>query len=190
MPEFIRTFIAIPLAPEIKAALGSIQQNLAGVEADIKWVKPESMHITLKFLGSVRSSQIPDIFNSLNGRLEAQRAFNLATGPQGTFPSRKRPRVLWVGLQREGLAPLRELQRMVEESVIKLGFPAEERKFNPHLTLGRLRSPRRMERLVAEFYALTVPAMNFKVNEVNIMRSKLSREGPVYTRLHSIVLRD
>jgi len=190
LSEFIRAFIAAPLPPEIKIAMGRIQQKLAGVEADIQWVKPELMHITLKFLGSVPSAQITAIFDSLNGRLAAQPVIKLCTGLPGAFPSRKRPRILWVGLQPDGLAPLRGLQRLVEESVAELGFSAEERKFNPHLTLGRLRSPRRIERLIKEFYALRVPAMDFKVNEVQIMRSKLSREGPAYTRLHSIVLRD
>ncbi len=135
----MRTFIAIELEENLKSELLSFIQVLMGISQNIKWVKEEGMHLTLKFLGEISEDKIPSIESSLEKIAGKFNAFSIQIRGTGAFPpGKKNPRVLWVGIaENERLATL---QTEFETECELLGFPREKRKFHPHLTLGRVKA--------------------------------------------------
>jgi len=190
--EPIRAFIAIELPGQIKAALSQIQENLkANRSASVKWVNPESIHLTLKFLGNVDEAEIPAIKKSLSEAVIGVTPFSLELGEPGTFPNCQVPNVVWVGVGGE-IETLRTLHNNIDRILTPLGFPPEKRAFSPHLTLGRVRDeslPAEKRRLGGNVTALkTEEKFSFKVESVNLMRSILAREGAIYSCLASFAL--
>lgn len=135
----MRAFIAIELEKELKDRLVSFLQELNKVSRNIKWVKREGMHLTLKFLGEIEEKKIPDIESSLKDISKKFSPFVIRLRGAGTFPpGRKNPRVLWVGI--EEIKTLMAMQAQMEEEMEKWEFPKEKREFHPHLTLGRIKT--------------------------------------------------
>lgn len=136
----MRTFIAIELNDELRFALERIISRVERTGADIKWVRPRSMHLTLKFLGEIDPGEgLAKVETALAGIVQEHAGFNLALEGTGVFPPSGRPRVFWAGL--EDKPELRSLQSDLETALAGLGFPVEKRGFTPHLTLGRVRGP-------------------------------------------------
>jgi 2'-5' RNA ligase len=190
--EPIRSFIAIELPSQIKAALAQLQGNLrTSKSAAVKWVDAEGIHLTLKFLGNVDEAEIPAITKALSEAVKGVAPFSLQLGDPGAFPNTHAPRVVWVGVGGE-IEPLNTLHNNVDSVLAPLGFPAEKRAFSPHLTLGRVRDetlPAERRRLGENVAAVKTGARpSFKVESLSLMRSKLSREGAVYSRLASFAL--
>jgi len=190
--EPIRAFIAIELPSQIKAALAQLQGNLRTSKgASVKWVDPEGVHLTLKFLGNVDESEVPAITKALSEAVKGVAPFSLQLGDPGAFPNTHAPRVVWVGVEGD-IEPLSTLHNNVDNVLAPLGFPAEKRAFSPHLTLGRVRDetlPAERRRLGENVAALKTGAKaSFKVESLSLMRSKLTREGAVYSRLASFAL--
>jgi 2'-5' RNA ligase len=192
--EKIRTFIAIELDESIKDSLIKLQERLKGEapRGSVRWVRPEGIHLTLKFLGDVPANQIGEITRALARSCQGFAPFYLSCGGLGCFPNLKRPRVLWVGIQEE-TGTLAQLQKAIEENVAPLGYPTEKRKFSPHLTLGRVQrrvssgDQRRLGELVKVSEIGTLSQM--QVKSVNLMRSDLRPSGAVYTRLAEVELK-
>ena len=182
----IRSFIAIDIPAEVKSELTKLQNSLKHLGAVVSWTRREGVHLTLKFLGDVEPHVIPDIVNALIGAVNHTMAFNIIVEGVGCFPNPRRPRVLWVGLQ--GGESLSLLQSAVESATEPLGFPPEHREFHPHLTLGRVKDPRGIERVVRELEHLGFPRQEFTASEVRLMKSELKPTGAIYTMLHSIPL--
>lgn len=134
-PTLVRTFIAVDLSATVRAALVRLKADLAQVPSDIRWVRDEGLHVTMKFLGPVATDRLPDVRHALSQAGASRAAFTLRVCGLGAFPSLVRPRVLWVGV--EG-APLVDLERAITEALVPLGFPRELRPFHPHITLGRI----------------------------------------------------
>jgi 2'-5' RNA ligase len=180
--ETIRTFIAVPLNPDIRAEAGKLARKLQPLSRGIKWVKPQSMHLTLKFLGNITKEDVQKLFTAMD-RLFASppKPLTLHTTDLGAFPNLKRPRVLWIGLQGEGLPILLDLQREVEENLAAEGFPKEQRKFSPHLTLARVKYGDNLERVIKEFSEYQFPEILLKVEQLDIMRSDLKPTGAEYS---------
>ena len=190
--EPIRAFIAIELPSQIKAALAQLQGNLRTSKgASVKWVDPEGVHLTLKFLGNVDESEVPAITKALSEAVKGVAPFSLQLGDPGAFPNTHAPRVVWVGVGGE-IEPLSTLHNNVDNVLAPLGFPAEKRAFSPHLTLGRVRDetlPAERRRLGENVAALKTGAKaSFRAESLSLMRSKLTREGAVYSRLASFAL--
>lgn len=190
--EPIRAFIAIELPSQIKAALYQLQDNLkTSKSASVKWVNPESIHLTLKFLGNVDEAEIPALNKALSEAVVGIAPFYLELGEPGAFPSCQAPSVVWVGVSGE-IEPLRTLHNNIDRALDPLGFPPEKRAFSPHLTLGRVREetlPGERRRLGENVASLKIgERSSFKVGSVNLMRSKLTREGAVYSCLASFPL--
>ena len=190
--EPIRAFIAIELPSQIKAALSQLQDNLkTSRSASVKWVDPEGIHLTLKFLGNVDEAEIPALNKALSEAVRGVAPFYLELGEPGAFPSSQATRVVWVGVGGE-IEPLRTLHNNIDRVLTPLGFPPEKRAFSPHLTLGRVREetlPGERRRLGENVAALKTGAKpSFKVESLSLMRSKLTREGAVYSRLASFSL--
>jgi len=182
----IRSFIAIDIPAEIKTELTALQDSLKRLGAAVSWTRPEGVHLTLKFLGDVEPHVIPDIVNALIGAVNNTMSFNIIVEGVGCFPNPRRPKVLWVGLQ--GGEILSQLQSAVETVTEPLGFPKENRRFNPHLTLGRVKDPRGIERVIRELEHLGFPRHEFTASEVRLMKSELKPTGAEYTVIHAIPL--
>jgi RNA 2',3'-cyclic 3'-phosphodiesterase len=192
--EPIRSFIAIELPSQIKAALSRLQDNLrTSKNSSVKWVDPEGIHLTLKFLGNVDEAEISALNKALSEAVRGVASFHLELGGPGAFPSSQAPRVVWVGVEGE-IEPLRTLHNSIDRVLTPLGFPPEKRAFSPHLTLGRVREeilPGERRRLGENVVGLkTGVKLSFKVESINLMRSKLTREGAVYSCLASFALGD
>ena len=192
--ESVRAFVAIELPSSVKSALSQLQDNLKRSEhASVKWVNTGSIHLTLKFLGNIATETIPELTKVLSEAARGITPFHLELGELGVFPNLRAPRVVWVGLRGE-TATLSVLQENIESALIPLGFPPESRAFSPHLTLGRVRekaSPSERRSLGQAVASPKVASMeSFTVDSLSLMRSTLTREGAVYTRLYSVALHE
>lgn len=192
--ESVRAFIAIELPGSVKSALSQLQDNLKRSEhTSVKWVDTGSIHLTLKFLGNIATETIPELTKVLSEAARGITPFHLELGEMGVFPNLRAPRVVWVGLRGE-TATLSILQENIESALIPLGFPPENRAFSPHLTLGRVRekaSPGERRSLGQAVASSKVASMEpFPVDSLSLMRSTLTREGAVYSRLYSVALRE
>jgi len=191
--EQIRTFIAIELDETIKGALADLQEQLkAKVPQDtVRWVRPEGIHLTLKFLGNVPAGRIEEIKRALTQACAGFSALSLSVGRLGCFPRPQRPRVIWVGVQEE-TGSLKRLQKAIEGEMERLGFAPEGREFHAHLTLGRTQrrassgDVRRLGQLVEGMDVGELGQMEARA--VSLMRSDLKPTGAVYTRLAEVEL--
>jgi 2'-5' RNA ligase len=191
--EQIRSFIAIELPPEVKSFLAAVQSRLKRESrAPVKWVDPAIMHLTLKFLGNVNADVVGNITAALEEACRGVAPIRLGINSLGVFPSPGRVRVVWVGLSGD-IEKLGLLQKRVDAALSPLGYESESRPFTPHHTLARVReeaSPAERQRLgdlVTGIVAETAPV--FSVDAVHLMKSQLTREGPIYSRLASLSLR-
>jgi 2'-5' RNA ligase len=191
--EQIRAFIAIELTDELKLALTRLQGQLkSGSQAPVRWVDPYSIHLTLKFLGSISPDMAGKITVVLEEAVRGIPPFPLEAKGLGAFPSLKRVQVVWVGITGE-VERLRQLQRRIDSSLSSLGFIPESRPFTPHLTLARLRDRvtpderQNLGQLIASTSFET--AYRLDVDSVNLMRSQLTPQGAVYSRIGSVKLK-
>lgn len=192
MTEQVRAFVAIELPPQVRDVLAGLVQELSRARLrGVRLVRPEGVHLTLKFLGDVQVAQVEAIACALARVARAHEPFLLELAGAGVFPERSAPRVLWVGIEGD-MEPLRALQRDVEAALETLGFAREERGFKPHLTIGRIKegaSPadrREAERALAS--AWTSPGVRMEVGSVSLMKSILRPDGAIYERLASVSL--
>lgn len=190
--EQIRTFIAIELPDEIKRYLTELENRLRDSTAiPAKWVNPEGIHLTLKFLGNVNSNKLNGITKVLENAAASVTPFALNIKEAGAFPNLRKVQIVWIGLDGD-TEPLKLLQSRIEDGLVPLGFSREKREFTPHLTLARVRdtaSPAEREQLGSAIAGLaTDSACSFKVTSVSVMRSQLSREGARYSQIAGIRL--
>ena len=190
--EQIRSFIAIELPHDLKLTISRLQEQLrSGSRAPVKWVNPENTHLTLKFLGNIDFPVIDDIKKALRESVRGIPAISLGAENLGTFPNNIRVQVIWVGLTGE-LDRLQKLQQRIDKELSPLGFPAEKRAFSPHLTIARLRDRasvndrREIGRLVEN--TIFESSIDFSAKSINLMKSQLTREGPIYGVLDSVNL--
>jgi len=190
--EQIRCFIAIELPDELKSELVKLESRLKSVDQPfVKWVDPYSIHLTLKFLGNVAADRIVEITEAMEEATQGISPFHLQLKELGVFPNPRRVQVVWVGLSGE-IDKLTRLQQRIESSLAPLGFTPESRKFVPHLTLARVRNRaslnerQRLGELIVSTSFETVH--NIKVDSVSLMRSQLTRQGAIYSRISSAKL--
>lgn len=193
MMEPVRLFIAIELPEDVKRDLEKRQQKLKqkGLE-NLKWVSPESLHITLKFLGETQAELIPGIRHSIDDAAAKFSPFDLGIKHLGAFPAISRPQIIWIGLTGE-IGRLQMAASYLEESMAQLGFSHEKRRFSPHLTLARTRvaiTPAEKQ-ILAEAINNPVDNLSYplKVSSISLMQSQLAPGGAIYTRLHMAKLR-
>ena len=188
----VRAFIAIELPDHVLEQIGRL---LTRVRQDVpaglvRWVRPEGIHLTLHFLGDVNQGQLPEIEAALCSACAPHAPFELQIGELGCFPNPRRPRVVWVGVQESG-DRLSRLQRDVERAIVPLGYPADRRGFQPHLTLGRSKAashPNKqeaagLEALGAYVERAKVQVGRMQVEAVRLMRSELLPGGAVYSEI-------
>jgi len=184
----MRLFIALNLPKKERTRIHRAVGVLRDAGMPVRWVDPDHYHVTLKFLGQVRKDQLPGIEEALTRAASGNRPFSTEFGVFGAFPTVRRPRVLWLGV---GANPeLRCLKQDLEWALGDLGFEAETRAFHPHLTLGRgdesggAGAFRGLDDLVA---GLSFTG-EMKVCSVDLMSSRLSREGARYEVVKSFKL--
>lgn len=189
MRERIRTFIAVEVDDFVRQRALDLMDILRTAQADVKWVEPENLHITIKFLGEVLSRDIYHICQAVKQAVASIEPFPLVLGGAGAFPDVVRPRTIWLGFT-AGAEELVRLQQSVERALLPLGFPREGRPFKAHLTLGRVR---RANPGLARLAQLLREQAEFKgaetfVEQVVVFSSQLTPQGPIYEPLATLPL--
>jgi 2'-5' RNA ligase len=184
----IRSFIAIDLPQKTRENLAAIQDQLRQSQAGVRWVKPGSIHLTLKFLGNILPEQVDAIAAAVAQLVRDEPPITLCAAGLGAFPSPRKPRVIWVGLGGE-VDRLANIQAGLEKALEPLGFAREDRGFRPHLTIGRVKDRRRLQSLIEAMSTLELPEFNsFDGNEIILYKSDLRPTGAIYTKLHRMPL--
>ncbi|MBN1870704.1 MAG: RNA 2',3'-cyclic phosphodiesterase [Candidatus Omnitrophica bacterium] len=188
MSQTIRTFIAIPLNTEIQQAISRVQERLKKHDCSIKWVKPENIHLTLKFLGDVELEKIDTIKQKLESLFKGIGPVKLEMTQLDAFPSINHPKILWIGLKDDEQKISRQVS-VLEDELGKLGFKKEERPFSPHVTIGRIRSPRNIQALSEAMSEYSFPAgLKQVIDCIILYKSTLTSQGPIYESLHETKL--
>ena len=190
--DSIRVFIALEISTEARQALAQTVRRLrAEIPHGVRWVDPTGIHLTLKFLGNIDAHLVDAIYDAMRDSAQGSALLQIRLSGLGLFPSVKRPRVLWAGVDGD-LDSLAALQEKVEQAATKLGFLAEARPFNPHLTLGRVQDgvPSNVRGRVSAVLTATSlePSDPWQVDGVHLIRSTLTPDGAVYTSLGSVPL--
>ncbi len=180
--ELIRTFVCIEIPQSIKERIAARQTELRRIDAQVSWVRPANIHLTLKFLGDVPGDRLANVTAGVQRATGYSSPFQVVISGASCFPSPRRPNVLWVGLK-ETPEALRQLQQAIEDELASQGFPREAKKFNPHLTIGRLRNPRQGGHLAEALIQGGFEAEGFTAREVIVMQSQLEARGAIYTPL-------
>ncbi len=183
MSGTIRTFIALELPPAVISLFQEVQQELKRLKIRARWVRPENIHLTLKFLGAVNSNDIDKIGAAMAGAAIEFPPVTVSVGGIGVFPGIKRPRVIWVGLG--GDTPsLLALQSRLEQELAGAEFPEDKRSFKAHLTLGRIKgtaNPAVIRQMLTDYAKLS--SEEFTFNQVVLFKSDLKPSGAVYSKL-------
>jgi len=154
----------------------------------VNWVKPENIHLTLKFLGEVDEDRIPSIKGVVREGLQGERSLFLSLDGLGVFPNPRAPRVIWVGIEGEG-ERLKRLQEKLESAMEEEGFPREARSFSPHVTLGRVRSRGGALGLMDLIHGLgRVQLGSYSARSIELMRSQLQPAGAIYSIMEAFPL--
>jgi RNA 2',3'-cyclic 3'-phosphodiesterase len=191
--SLLRAFIAVELPLGIRQTVCNTTSNLRKrIGSLVRWVPMENMHLTLKFLGDISPSNMNMLCQMLHAETDLFNCFDLRLNGLGSFPSLKRPRVIYIGIQAP--AALEVLQRGIESASRRLGYESEERGFSPHLTIGRVRQNitateqqvirRALEETEIDSLGST------RVDSVHLYKSDLRPTGSVYTRLFSAPLKE
>lgn len=175
----MRTFIAIKLPIQVQSSLSLLQNQLKNSKAPVRWVKPENIHLTLKFLGEVTEEKIEMIMQIMKDITSDKAAFHVHIGTLGAFPKINRPRVLWVGIDK-GNQEIKEIAEQLENKIVALGIPKEEKPFSSHITLGRLKSSLNCQGLIQKLSELKCADLQFLVSKITLYKSTLTPQGPIY----------
>lgn len=180
----IRAFIAVETPGEIQAQALQLIRELSVSPATVKWVEPDAMHWSLKFLGEIELTDVAEVCKAVIAAAASFAPFDVESHGAGAFPNLANPKTLWMGI-RSGAEAMTALQQAIENRLTPLGFREEARRFQPHLTLGRVRSNppgnMRLGQLVRRFQDFDGGLST--VYEVLVMSSELTQSGPVYEAL-------
>lgn len=187
--NLIRSFIAVEISDVVRRNLGAAQSELKKIDANVKWVKPEDIHLTLSFLGGISPRTITGAGEQLDIIGDRGRPLSFNVTGLGTFGKRHLPRVVWAGVMGD-IAALSELQTEVHTAMRNLGLPLDDRAFKPHMTIGRVRSARGSDELKRVIGTKRETKFgHVDVSRVIIMKSVLTPVGPKYSVLHESPLR-
>ena len=188
MSKTLRAFIAIDLPEKIRSSLGEAQEVLKLQRFRVNWVRPQNIHLTLKFLGNTAAADIDKIVAAMALATKDCADVSLAAKGIGVFPDNRRPRIIWAGLSGQ-LEILQDIQRALDGHLADLGFPKETRGFKAHLTLGRVKGKITSERLKTAIAKLKgFESKSFDVNRIILFKSELRPSGAVYSQLQGVSL--
>jgi 2'-5' RNA ligase len=188
MTETFRAFIAIDLPESVRSFLSEAQEELKLFGFRVKWVRPQNIHLTLKFLGNIATSATDKIAEGMTLAARNCPVVSLAAKGIGVFPGIRRPRVIWAGLNGQ-LEILANLQQSLDAHLADLGFPRESRAFKSHLTLGRVKGKIASARMRAAIDKLSeFESESFEISQIILFKSELRPTGAVYTKVHRVNL--
>ena len=189
--EEIRSFIAIELPDDLRQRLGQLEARLkSGRQSGVKWVDPNGIHLTLKFLGNIVTDTIAKVTGAMEEAAQGIPPFRIEVRGLGVFPNLKRVQVAWVGVGRE-IDKLAKIQQRIESSLEHLGFTPELRPFTAHLTIARLRNDASL--MDRQTFGQLITGAKFEggivnVDSISLMKSQLTREGAIYSRISLVSL--
>ena len=177
----LRTFIAVDLPEEVVNRSQQLAREFDEVSDGIKWVEPENMHLTLKFLGEVRENDTYSVCQAIAQAVAPMKSFDIQCLGAGAFPKRERPRTLWIGVG-DGSEQLIALQSAIDDAMADLGFARDPKRYLPHLTLGRVKKPGPWLADVSQRIAehADFDAGMASIDEVVLYSSELTSDGPIY----------
>ena len=190
----LRLFLAIDIPPRAREIVTTVQNRFKTLGFKISLVRPGNIHLTLKFLGDTPLEQVANIKKSVSEAVDSISVFKVALDGVGVFPNFKKPRVLWIGLK-DPHKHLKVLQENIDSKMMQLGFPREGKKFDPHLTLARIKHgqgkiKKRFEGLKQEVESVPlIDSEFFQVDSVKLIQSELTPKGSIYTILEKFPLR-
>ncbi|MCW4051269.1 MAG: RNA 2',3'-cyclic phosphodiesterase [Candidatus Bathyarchaeota archaeon] len=178
----VRSFVAIECGNSmIIQRFSDVQRSLSGTRADIKFVEPENIHLTLKFLGEIEQTQVDAVAEIIKETVFEP--FSFKVHGVGVFPNLRRPRTIWAGIT-EGVTELTSVFKVLDDKLSKLGFEKERRRFSPHLTISRVRTGRNRPQLIEELQNLVDQEFGIvHVDKIVLKKSVLTSKGPIYTTL-------
>jgi RNA 2',3'-cyclic 3'-phosphodiesterase len=192
-PRSLRLFVAIELPEEQKQTLAGLQDSMRaavaqrfGESARVRWARPESMHLTLKFLGATPQDRLESVLSALASAVPDPPAFSISLAGAGSFPDHRPPQVIIAGVSGETKA-LYQLAERIETGLAAAGWPREKRAFRAHITLGRL--PQDLANQTRRALAETTTrfklhgSVTWAVDHVSLMQSDLGRDGARYERI-------
>ncbi len=183
MAETIRAFIAVELNDRVKQTIRKFQEDLKALGCDISWVKTENIHLTLKFLGDVKTKIIPSVMEMLGNVCQDLRPFDTTLTQPGVFPDLRHPRVVWVGLD-DTERNLARMAESLEATLGNIGFKKEKRNFQAHITVGRIKSGKNIQRLAESLERYQLPAnITQNIRGICLYKSVLTSGGPIYSIL-------
>ncbi len=186
----IRSFIAFSLPQEIRELLAGVQQELKKKQVDLRFTRPEGVHLTLKFLGNIPESDVDPIFEVMTRVCERAKPFSVYLQGLGAFPNSRNPRVIWASLEGD-LVPLYTLQQELEQGLVPLKYKPESRTFQAHLTLGRIRREEGTTNLPGVLSEISFgPRHVFKLDRLVLYESELLPGGAVYKPLRAARIPD
>lgn len=185
--ETVRTFIAVDTDPAVRKELTKLQQRVKRAHADVKWVKPENIHLTLAFLGNVPIDQIRPLEAAMDSNLQGQDKFILTFAGTGSFGKPHHPHVVWAGINDS--PRLMELQRKIVAALQEANIVFDEKSFSPHLTIGRVKSSKHAAELIDELEKEKETGFgSVDIAEVLLIKSVLKPGGAEYSILHRTAL--
>jgi len=188
MADTIRAFIAADIPDHVLTKIRDVQENIRRCGFRIRWVRPENIHLTLKFLGDIRRQDVGRVGGAIVEGVKPFHLLSLSAGGVGVFPGNRRPRVLWVGLNGQTDLLVR-LQRHLDNCLQPIGFQKEKRPFKGHLTIGRMKGRIELKKLADAIRRYgDFESGIFTLDRIHLYQSELKPEGAVYTRLSSTTL--
>jgi len=179
----LRAFIAIEINDQIKQKISKLISILKKSDTDAKWADEGQMHLTLKFLGNINKDKLLEISDAMSFISNNFKPFAVSFSKIGAFPDTNHPRVIWLGVDK-GSENLKILNDKIEATLEKLGFVKESRKFEPHLTLARIRSPKNISNLIKLIRETSYDIGNeAPINKLTLFQSSLDPKGAVYSVL-------
>jgi 2'-5' RNA ligase len=182
----IRSFLAFELPDDIKTIVTRVSGEIRKSPLDVRWVRPEFIHLTVVFMGDIESEQIPSMGESLGAVCSQHSPFTISLKPMGCFPNTRNPRVIWLGIDGD-LERMSRFRDDLQHALSPFGIKEEERAFRPHLTLGRFKKPGKrqteLEQLLAKYRELPSPVRT--LSDLVLFRSDLKPGGAVYTKMTS-----
>lgn len=183
----LRLFIAFPLAEDIERGLGRVINDLKKYTRDVKWVTPQNIHLTAKFLGDTDEKLVSKVTAEIDRLASGYQPFPFAIEDMGAFPNLKRPRVIWAGSLRP-IEVAAKLAHQLELAMRQLRFEEENRPFKAHLTLGRVRQGRQADDFSRALQDYRFEPMFTTMDRLVLFKSTLTPQGPIYERLHEALL--
>lgn len=174
------------LPEEWQKILRQPQEKIGWLGRGVKWVEPENLHLTLKFLGDTPDDLLPDVESVIDEACQRSVPFKIAIQGTGCFPNKQRPRAFWAGLTSS--KALKSLQAEIGGGMDELGYEPELKAFVPHLTVARIKEPLGKERMTDAFLSFDLRSSSFQVTHVSLVQSSLRQEGPIYSVLKDFPL--